>query len=77
MLGEIEVFGLNRGEVDDLFSRIDSVTLEQANAAIRKHYGSGQLTFVVLGNAKEIRGAVKKYAPEMVEVSVAAPGFGL
>ena len=77
VIGDMDLFGLNRGEVDDLFSRIDSVTLEQANAAIRKHYGSGQLTFVVLGNAKEIRGAVKKYAPEVVEVSVAAPGFGL
>ena len=76
MLGEIEVFGLNRGEVDDLFSRIDSVTVEQANAVIRKYYKQQDLTFVVLGNASKIRDVVKKYAPQIREVRAADPGFG-
>lgn len=76
LLGEMEVFGLNRGEVDDLFSRIDSVTLERANAAAKKWYGTENLTFVVLGNAAKIRDSVKKYAPGMNEVSIKTPGFG-
>jgi len=75
VLGDIELFGLNRGEVDDLFSRIDAVTVERANAVARKWYGQGQLTFVVLGNAAKIREAVKKYAPSQTEVSVKDPGF--
>lgn len=75
MLGDIELFGLNRGEVDDLFSRIDAVTLEQANAVAKKRYGSKDLTFVVLGNAAKIQESVKKYAPNMREISVRNSGF--
>jgi predicted Zn-dependent peptidase len=75
ILGDMEIFGLNKGEVDDLFSRIDSVTLEHANATAKKWYKSGSLTFVVLGNASKIRDAVKKYAPQITEVSVKAPGY--
>jgi predicted Zn-dependent peptidase len=75
VLGDIELFGLNKGEVDDLFSRIDAVTLERANAVAKKWYGQDKLTFVVLGNASKIRDAVKKYAPSVKEVSVKDPGF--
>jgi predicted Zn-dependent peptidase len=76
VVGDIELFGLNRGEVDDLFSRIDAVTLEQANAVAKKHFRTENLTFVVLGNASKIRDAVKKYAPTVKEVSVKEPGWG-
>jgi zinc protease len=75
-LQEMELFGLNRGEVDDMFSRIDAVTLEQANAITRKRFRSDNLTFVVLGNASKIRDNIRKYAPEMKEVSIQKPGFG-
>jgi zinc protease len=77
MISDIELFGLNRGEVDDLFSRIDSITLEQANAIARKYYGGKDLTFVVIGNASKIRDPLKKYAPEFREVPIKAPGFTL
>ena len=77
VLGDIEIFGLNRGEVDDLFSRIDAVTLEQANAAVKKHFRPENLTFVVLGNSSKIRDAVKKYASSVREVSVKEPGWGI
>jgi predicted Zn-dependent peptidase len=76
VLGDIELFGLNRGEVDDLFSRIGAVTLEHANAAAKRRYGN-DVTFVVMGNAAKIRDTVKKYAPEVREISVKDAGFGL
>lgn len=76
VVGEMELYGLNRGEVDDLFSRIDAVTLEQANAVAKKYYQPENLTFVLLGNASKIRDAVKKYAPSIEEVSIKQPGFG-
>jgi zinc protease len=41
VIGELELYGLGHDEVDDLFLRIDAVTLEQANAAARKYYQSG------------------------------------
>lgn len=76
-LAEIEVFGLNRGEVDDLFSRIDAVTVEQANAAIRKHFVSGALQFCVTGPAAKIRAQLEKYAAKRKEISITAPGVAV
>ena len=75
MISDIEFFGLNKGEVDDLFSRIDAVTLDQANATAKKYYGSKDLAFVVVGNASKIRDTVKKYAPEVREIAIKSPGF--
>ena len=73
---DLEVYGLNKGEVDDMFPRIDALKLEDANKLIQKRYGTTDLTFVVLGNAEKIRAMLKKYAPQMVEVSVKEAGFG-
>jgi zinc protease len=76
-LGEIELFGLTRAEIDDLFARIDAVTVEQANEAVRKHFGSGDLVFTLVGNAAKIRESVKKYAQQATEIPITAPGFRL
>ena len=74
-LGDMAIYNLGKGDIDDLFSRIDAVTLDDANAAARKYYKSGNLTFVLIGNASKIRDAVKKYAPKMVEIPITKPGF--
>jgi zinc protease len=75
LLADMELYGLGRDEVDSFFSRIDAVTLEQANETARKYFKSSGLTFVVLGNASKIRDAVKKYSDQVVEAPVTAPGF--
>ncbi|MBM3725738.1 MAG: insulinase family protein [Acidobacteria bacterium] len=75
LVQELALFEQNRGEVDDLFSRLDAVTLEQANAAARRFYGSPNLVFVLVGNAAEIRPQVKKWAADVVEIPVSRPGF--
>ena len=75
VLADMELYGLGRDEIDELFSRIDGVTLEQANEAARKYFKPEGLTFVVLGNAAKIRDVVKKYSDKTVEVRVSAPGF--
>ncbi|HEV2447089.1 MAG TPA: hypothetical protein VGS58_14255, partial [Candidatus Sulfopaludibacter sp.] len=61
LLGGMELFGLERDEVDQYFQRIDAVTLDQANQVIRKYYGTDHLTFVLLGNAARIREVAAKY----------------
>jgi len=71
----MELYGLGRAEVDDLFSKIDSVTLETANAAARKYYRADGLTFLLLGNAAKIREAARKYAPNIIERPITAPGI--
>ncbi|MEO8660791.1 MAG: pitrilysin family protein [Bryobacteraceae bacterium] len=60
-LGDMELFGLDRNEVDQFFARVDAVTLEQANQVIRKYYGTERLAFVLLGNASKIREVAAKY----------------
>ncbi len=75
MLGQMELFGLGRGEVDDLFARIDSVTLERANAVAKKYYEPANLCFTLLGNASKIRAIAAKYAPKVEEVPITKAGF--
>ncbi len=75
VIGELELFGLGRDEVDQLFSRIDAVTVAQANDIVRRYYRTDNLTFVVLGNAAKIRPAVTAYAPRVIERSVRQPGW--
>ena len=75
VLGDMAIYNLGKGDIDDLFSRIDAVTLDDANATARKYYQSNNLTFVLIGNASKIRDSVKKYAPKMVEIPISKPGF--
>ncbi len=75
VIGEIEFYSLNKGEIDDLFSRIDAVTLDQANALARKYYSDANLQFCLIGAASKIQDSVKKYAPKMKVISIKDPGF--
>jgi predicted Zn-dependent peptidase len=69
------VYGLGKDDIDDLFSRIDAVSLSDANAVARKYYKAGNFTFVLLGNAAKIRDIAKKYAPKVTEVSISKAGI--
>ncbi len=75
-IGEIEIYGLGRDSVDGYFSRVDAITLAQANATIAKYYHPDNLTFVILGVAGKIRDSVKKYNPQMTELSIKDAGWG-
>jgi predicted Zn-dependent peptidase len=77
VLAEIELYDLNRAEVDDLFSRIDAVTLEQANAIARKYFAGGKLTFLLLGNAEKFAGDVQKYDTKPLVIPISKPGIRL
>lgn len=75
VLGDMEVYGLGKDDIDDLFSRIDAVSLSDANTVARKYYKAGNFTFVLLGNAAKIRDIAKKYAPKVTEVSISKAGI--
>jgi zinc protease len=75
LLTELELFGLNAGEVDDLFSAIDAVTLPKANEVARRYYRSDNLQFLLIGNATAIREKVSKYAQKMKVIPGKDPGF--
>lgn len=75
VLGEIELFGLNKGEIDDYFSRLDALTLDQVNAAARKWYRNDNLQFLLIGPAAKIQEQVRKYAPNLKVHPITAPGL--
>jgi predicted Zn-dependent peptidase len=77
VLGEMELYGLGKDEVDQFFARVDAVTLEQANDVIKRYYRTDNLTFVLLGNAAKIRDVAKKYSPKVDERRATQPGWGL
>jgi zinc protease len=75
VLTDMEVFGLNRGEVDDFISRLDAVTPERATEAARQYYKREGLVFVVAGDAAKIRKTVAKYAKDIEEVKIDKEGY--
>lgn len=75
VLGDMEIYGLGRDEVDQFFARVDAVALDQANQVIRKYYGADRLTFVLLGNAAKIRQVAAKYG-KVTERPAKQSGWG-
>jgi predicted Zn-dependent peptidase len=72
---ELEFYGLDRSEYDGYLAKLDSITLDQANAIARKYYVDANLQFCLVGQAAKIGDAVKKYAPKVKLISVKDPGF--
>ncbi len=52
VLGEMELYGLGRDEVDQFFARVDAVTLEQANEVVRKYYARRSSDFRAVGQRR-------------------------
>ena len=75
-LSDLELWGEGREEIDGYFSRIDGVTLESVNAAVKKYYRTDNLTFVLLGAADKIRDSVTKYDPHFTELAARDAGWG-
>jgi len=76
VMGELELNGLTRDEIDGYFERIDAVTVADANAAAKKYYRSDGLTTVLIGPAAKIGQEVKKYDPNPTVLSIKTPGWG-
>jgi predicted Zn-dependent peptidase len=74
-LSEIELYDLTRTEVDELFQRIDAVTVEDANRAARKYYRTENMKLLVLGNADQFKANLEKYDKTPVTQSISEPGL--
>jgi zinc protease len=71
----LDVLGYNLDEIDDLFQRIDAVTLDQANAVAKKYFLASGLTFVLIGDAAKVKVQLTIFLKPQ-EASIAKPGFG-
>jgi predicted Zn-dependent peptidase len=75
VLAELELYDLDRAEIDDFFNRVDAVSLDQANAVATKYLNPENLTFLLLGNTAKIRTELSQYSTDVSEVSINEPGL--
>jgi len=74
-LAQLEFYGLDEREINDLYPQIDAMTLADAQRVIRQYYPLDNLVFVVIGKASEIGPVVRKYAPKVDTRAITEPGF--
>jgi predicted Zn-dependent peptidase len=75
-LAQLEFYGLDEREINQLYPKIDAMTLADAQRVIRQYFPLDNLVFVVIGKASEIGPVVRKYAPEVKTLSITEAGFG-
>jgi predicted Zn-dependent peptidase len=74
-IAEIELYGLDRNDVDRYGSAINAATVEDIRRTIGRLYPDpANLTFVLIGNAHAIREAAAKYG-EVTEMKITDPRF--
>ncbi|HET6890780.1 MAG TPA: pitrilysin family protein, partial [Pyrinomonadaceae bacterium] len=77
LIAELEFYGLDEREVNDLYNKIDAMTVADAKKIIEQYYPKDNLVFVLIGKAQEIQPVVRKYAPKVDTKSISEPGFQL
>src|SRR5262249_19605867 len=77
LLSQLEFYGLDASEVNTYYSKVDSMTGDDARRIIGQYFPSDNLVFVLIGKASEIEPIAKKYATTFDKVSISQPGFGL
>ncbi|MBS1810244.1 MAG: insulinase family protein [Acidobacteria bacterium] len=75
VLIDLDVYGLNDGEINDYFAKIDALTVADVKRIIQQYYPLDNLVFTLIGKADEIRDQVKKYAPQLAEKKIGQVGF--
>jgi predicted Zn-dependent peptidase len=74
-IADLEFYGLDASDINDLYSKIDSMTVATAQRIIKQYFPEDNLVFVVAGKASEIETPVKKYAPVFEKRSITDPGY--
>ena len=77
LIAELEFYGLDEREVNELYSKIDTMTVADAKRIIDQYYPKDNLVFVLIGKAAEIQPVIRKYAPKVDTKSISEPGFQL
>jgi len=74
-IADLEFYGLDASDINDLYSKIDSMTVATAQRVINQYFPADNLVFVVVGKASEIEASAKKYAPVFEKKSITDPGY--
>ena len=75
LMTTLDFYGLDEGEVNNLYSKIDSMTLADAQRIIKQYFPLDNLVFVMIGKGSEIQKLAKKYAPDVKTKSISDVGF--
>ncbi len=75
LIAELEFYGLDEREVNELYAKIDAMTVADAQRVIKQYFPRDDLVFVLIGKASEIEKVVKKYAAKIDTKSISQPGF--
>lgn len=75
LLAELEFYGLDERDINEYYSKIDAMTLADAQRIIKQYFPLDNLVFVLVGKASEIETVAKKYAPKLDTKSINQPGF--
>lgn len=74
-IAQLEFYGLDQRDINDLYAKIDSMTLADAQRVIKQYFPLDNLVFVVIGKSSEIETIVKKYAMKIDKKSINDAGF--
>jgi predicted Zn-dependent peptidase len=75
LIAELEFHGLDEREVNELYAKIDAMTVADAQRVIKQYFPRDDLVFVLIGKASEIESVAKKYAAKIDAKSINQPGF--
>src|SRR5262245_19605495 len=74
-IAQLEFYGFDEREINDFYTKIDAMTIDDARRVIKQYFPLDDLVFVLIGKASEIEILAKKYAPKMDTKSINQPGF--
>ncbi|MBU1819907.1 MAG: insulinase family protein [Bacteroidetes bacterium] len=74
LLTDMFVYGFDESFINTFQTKVDGLTVAQANEMVKKYFPKENLQFVVVGKADEIRDKVKKYGT-LTEKEIKNEGF--
>ncbi|WP_247237049.1 pitrilysin family protein [Telluribacter sp. SYSU D00476] len=74
LLTDMFIYGFDESYINTFQSKVDGLTVAQANDIIKRYFPREHLQFVLIGKADEIRDQVKKYGA-VTERDIKEPGF--
>lgn len=74
-VSERELYSLGFEDEAGLFDRIDAITLDEANAVVKKYFTTSGVFIILVGDAARIRNVALRYDAAPREIPITEPGY--